>query len=90
MKPLYFEKGRALIKVEKTFTKEKYFDEEAKKFKTRENVTYGNTGEIISGTDSSFKKGDKVLFNFYGTLQVKEDKKASIVVCDYEDITVKL
>jgi len=90
MKPVYAEKGRALIRVDKTIEKEKYFDEQTKKFKTKENVTYGNKGVIVESTHSSFKKGEKVMFNFYGTLQVKEDKKSAIIVADVEDITVKL
>jgi hypothetical protein len=90
MKPLYLQEGRAILKVNKIFSKEKVLDEKTQKFKTVETHTYGNRGEVVSATSDALKKGQNVMFNFYGSLQVKEEKKFALVIVDYEDINVKL
>lgn len=79
-----------ILKINKKITKEKVFDQESKKMKTEEKVELENKGVVIDCNSPELKKGDDVMFNFYGAIEVEDKPKYKIVVVDFEDIRVKL
>lgn len=75
-KPLYLEKGRALLKISKIVTKE------------MENYDLEKVGTVLSATTSDLKKGAKVIPIIRGGVPIfsEETKKHIVIAIDYEDL----
>lgn len=75
-KPLYLEKGRALLKVNKIISKE------------MENYDLEKVGVVLSATTPDLKKGSVVVPIMRGgvPIQGEETKKYIVIAIDYEDI----
>lgn len=81
--------NRVILKVEKLIKKEKAFNPETQKMDIKETVELSDRGTVIYGNDL-VKKGDVVVYQRYGAIQIENKKKFFIICVDSEDLYVKI